>query len=452
MCVELAVLAGTIIRTKRHERSCAAFECIRVFRPFAMVLRQPILMLIAIACVVSSGCCWRQPAKRKCCPPFASPRTPLAVSTKSENVGVSSSFKAIEEYAQAKVSLVSQIAADGTLAIELDEVIHLASQNSALGNAIDHERHLLGCQTGDCCQRTALDRILAGEADEQRIKSAAEAAEAFLGLVQVALQSELLDESREKLADFQETVVAADEAGFATASSKHQLTEVQLELHRLESKLSTVQQQLTYTLNELINEPDAQLVIFQPVYDLSCERPDFDVNSELATAENNRPGIQSAESALASGVGAEYWLSQLDQRLGVKLANQPLRKRFLRQQIIENIRVAELPDNSSHGRRQQAQEMLAVRKRQARAEAAAAMLEVQSNYESLTIANENVQALMDRAEQLVASKQVDAKQAYVDKAKNLASLQEARSERVAAAIACEIGRVKLRAAQGTLGR
>ncbi len=428
------------------------------------------LICFAFFAGLNSGCCWRESPVCKTCSPYISSVEPLAVAAKPDDSGVTANFDSVPDYESAKQSLLSQVVADGTVAITLDEVVCLAAKNSELADVIEQERHLLKCRLEQlerptscesaactcCCSNargSSLDIILQGEAIEQRNLAAGKAAQLFLGLAQISLQKALIDESRLRLGELEETVAAADEAGFATFQGKTALDQGRLRLDRAESELDAAHQQLTYQLNMLINSTEQQVVVFKPVHDINPVSIDLDVLGETALAESNRAGIIAAESVIANhchGEGLYRLLSMFDDRIGQQLEAKPVKKLLLRRQLIDIIKALEEPDPTLGRRRDQAEKIVTLRKREARLSAAKAMLDMQTAFEKMAIANEDVGRLRDRTEVLAAAQEIDASEAYLKKNENWVDLQQARSARIEAAIEFEIAKIRLRQAQGLL--
>lgn len=418
-----------------------------------MKLQPSIALMLTVVSLSLSGCCWRGESPSKCCPPFVSGRTPLAVSLKSADAGVAANFDSLPAYDSIRQSVLAQVAADGTVAISLEEAICLAARNSQLAEVIDEERHLLQCQSDDACQTAAIDMVLQGEALEQRNKAAGAAGELFLNLVQVSMQLDLIDQSQQHLADLETRINAADDAGFATAQGRNEVEKGRLKVKRLQSEIDSVLQQLTFQLNLLLSPDENSMIVFRPVYQLNPTAPLTDLKSSIAIAEANRPGILAAQSAIASGgsLNASYQLLKLmDNRLGVKLDSKPLRKQLLRQQLIENLRLAEQPDPTAAHRRQQAAKIVAARKREAAVETGKAILDMQTAFEKLTLIQEDIDRLKRQAKVIEASKEIDAKDVYLRENENWVELQQAKSDRVSAAIEYESAKVRLQQAQGTL--
>ena len=431
-----------------------------------------VLVCVTLFTLVNSGCCWRDTPVCKTCPPYVSQMEPLAVSVKPEDAGVTTQFDALPDYESARQSLLSQVAADGTISISLQEVICLAAKNSELAEVIEQERHLLKCRldqqsdSDDCgssscscsCpkeQGRGIDIVLQGEALERRNLAAGAAAQAFLGLAQVSLQLALIDESRDRLAELEKTVEKAGEAGFATAKGQNSIEKGRLQIDRMESQLSAAQQQLTYQLNLLINAGEQEVVIFKPVHDINPEKVDLDVLEETSLAESNRPGIVAAESVINSqcdGEGLYRLLSLFDAQIGQQLKAKPVKKLLLRRQLIELLKAAEQPDATLGERQSQAQSIVNLRKREARLSAAKAMLDMQTAFEKLAIVHADIMRLEKRADVIEASQKIDARDSYLRLNENWVELQQARSERIEAAIEFEIAQIKLHQAQGLLAQ
>ena len=418
-----------------------------------MSRRLTILLTLMIACILNSGCCWRRDVPSTCCRPLTSQQVPLAVSQKHDGAGVGADFDSLPPYETIQQSVLAQVAAEGTVAINLDEAICLAAQNSQLAEVIDQERQLLECQDGQHREKSALDIALQGESLEQRNSVAGAAGELFLGLVQVSLQLELLEEAASHIDQLQAKVDAAADAGFATADGKNEIEKGRIEIQRQRVEIDSAHQTLTWQLNMLINPGSDTAIVFQPVHQLNPQPLAVDVRTETKFAETNRPGVRATEMALATdrnGSAAYQLLKLFDSRLGMKLDASPIKKRLLRNQIIEIVSQSEKSDPTLANRRQQASRIVELRKREAAIGAGKALLERQTAFEKLTIIQSDIQRLQKRSESLDASKQIDAKDVYLKQNENWIELQKARSDRVAAAIEYEVAQLKLKQAQGKL--
>ena len=411
------------------------------------------ICLLLLASVLNTGCCWRRDVPAKCCPAFESQRVPLSASAKPIDAGVEADFESLPSYDSIKQSVLAQVATPGTMQIELNEVICLAAQNSQLAEVIDQERHLLQCQQGECCEKSSIDMILKGESLEQRNTVAGAAGELFLGLAQVSMQLELLVDAEVHLTKLQKKIDAADEAGFATADGKNELDKGRLQIQMQRSKLDSLHQELTWQLNMLINPDSDTAVVFQPVHRLNPQALAIDVVAETSFAETNRPGITATEIALASdcdGQAAYRLLKLFDSRLGMKLDARPVKKQLLRNQLIEVIQDLEKPDTTTPNRKQQANKIVDLRRREAAVSAGKALLDRQSALEKLTIVHADIERLQRRSEVLIAGKEIDANEGYLKESENWIELQKAKSDRIAAAFDFEVAQLKLKQAQGTL--
>ena len=416
----------------------------------SMFRRQSILLTLMFASTLNMGCCWRRDVPANFCPPPVSYQVPLSVTPKPDGAGVTANFDFLPPYDSIKQSV---LAAEGTVAIDLEEAVCLAARNSELADAIDRERQLLDCQDGQPCQKTAIDIALQGEALEQRNIVAGAAGELFLGLVQVSLQMELLEEARAHIEQLQIKVDAADEAGFATAEGKNEVAKGRLELQRKQVELGSAHQELTWQLNMLVDPRSDTAVVFEPVHDLNPQPLNVDVRAETFLAETKRPGVRATEMALStdrSGMASYQLLKIFDSRLGLKLNASPIKKRLLRKQIVEIISQSEKSDATLQNRQHQIRKIVEARKREASVAAGKALLDSQTAFEKLTIIQADIIRLQKRAESLYASKEVDAKDVYLKENENWIELQKARSERIAAAIEYEIAQIKLLQSQGQL--
>ena len=417
------------------------------------VRSQIMIYLLLMATVLNTGCCWRRDMPADCCPAYVSQQVGLSVSAKSIDAGVETDFGTLPAYDSIKQSVLAQVAAPGTMPIDLDEVICLAAHNSQLADVIDQERHLLRCQQGEHCEKSSIDMVLRGESLEQRNTVAGAAGELFLGLTQVSLQLELIDEADVHLAELQTKIDAADEAGFATADGKNELEKGRLQIQMQRSKLDSLHQELTWQLNMLINPESDTALVFQPVHRLNPQPLAIDVVAETSFAETNRPGIMATEMALASdrdGHAAYRLLKLFDSRLGMKLDARPVKKQLLRNQLIEVIQHLETPDTTTPNRRQQANKIVDLRRREAAVSAGKALLDRQTAFEKLTIIQADIERLQRHSKVLIAGKEIDADGGYLKENENWVELQKAKSNRIAAAIEFEVALLKLKQAQGTL--
>lgn len=440
-------------RNEGFDNTTGVFDSIAPINSFRMTIRSTILLCFVALGLSLGGCCWRRAVPTNGCPTLVSEQVPLSVSAKSVDAGVETNFDMLPDYDSIKQSVLAQVATPGTMAITLDETICLAAQNSQLAEVIDQERHLLKCQQGDRCQKSTIDMVLQGESLEQRNTVAGAAGELFLGLTQISLQLELLDEADAYLAELQTKIDAADEAGFATADGKNELQKGQLEIQRQRCDLDSVHQKLTWQLNMLVNPNSDTAVVLQPVHQLNPQPISIDVRAETQFAKTNRAGIRATQMALAAdrqGLAAYRLLKLFDSRLGLKLDTSPVKKQLLRKQLIELISQVEQPDLTLPNRKQQANKIVELRKREAAVSVGKALLDRQTAFEKLTIIVADINRLNRRRETIVASKELDAKDSYLAETENWTELQKAKSDRIAAAIEFEVAALKLKQAKGTL--
>ena len=411
--------------------------------------------LILLAILLSSGivgCCASKKATVKCCPPYTPKTTDLAVAPKQLGAGIQSTFDGVPEYAQVRQSLVDQLAAEDVLAIDLHEAVCLAARNSATAEMIEAERHALKCQSDNCAARV-MQVILEGESLEQRNKSAGMAAEIFLGLVQVNLQRDLIEQAVVRFQEFETKVNAASNAGIATADARNQLAEGRIQIKQQEAELNALEQKLTYQLNLLLKPDSTTIAILQPVYELQPHPAALDVRSEAATASANRPGVRSLETALncrGNHQAIYALLGAFDSRLGMQIKPGTIGKRLLRRQIQELLKSNKKLDPTLPARRGQAEQILANRRHAAVIAAHNAMLEMQTAMEKLALANEKINLLEKKAEQIDAKRILDAQSTLQEDQANWIDLQTAKSNRISRSIEFETAKIKLLQAQGRL--
>jgi hypothetical protein len=348
-------------------------------------------------------------------------------------------------------SLFDQVAS-GSVQLDLLNTACLAARNSKLADMVEAERHAIKCQAASG-QFRGIDLILQGEALELRNNAAGSAAKAFLGLVQVQMQRALVDESKQHLDDLEKTIQAASEAGFASDDGKQELAKGRIRLKKAETELNAAEQRLTYQLNLLTNIDMENLVEFKPVHELNLTNEPINVREQTELAAVHRPGIQAIESALAMGGDNPtlyQLLDQFDSRLGLRLAPNELKKRLLRRKLKELIAQNTAPDQATETRKSQVLQIIEARKQAARIETADALLTLQTSMEKLAIINEDLARLQARHEQLKAKQKIDARNSYLELNQNWVEMQQAKTDRIAAAIDHETAKIELLQAQGFL--
>lgn len=408
-------------------------------------------MLATSFAIAFNGCCARPNTPTRICPPYVSQPAALQVSEKPKSAGVTADFGGVASYPEVASPTIAT-AESAALRIDLLETICLAASNSSQADLIEAERHALRCQSCDR-SRPIIDLILQGEALEQRNKSAGLAAELFLGLAQVQLQRELVEESTRHLNNLEMTIEAARDAGLATADGKNELAKGRIRINQSNSDLNAAEQKLQYQLNRLINPDQANSVSFTPVHELNLFNPNIVSSEQTEIAATSRPGIRALEIAVTSQPNSEAiykMLGQFDSILGIRIPNRPGVKRLLRRQLMETLAKDEAPDATLQTRRQQVWKIIEVRTQEAKSQTSDAVAQLQHALEKLAIANEDV-ARLDARQALLKSKlEIDGQGSYLELNRNFIDLQIAKKDRISAAIEFETAKIKLLQAQGHL--
>ncbi len=373
----------------------------------------------------------------------------IAGAPKTEGAGVVANFEGLGS-SPIRESLIEQIAHPQPVQLDLNEVTCIAATNDRMAQAIENERRAILCRTeasgsSDCRVSTALDTWLAGQANEQRNRAAADAAEVFLRLAEAELQRELLLESAEEIMSREKALDRAAESGFATAEARQELEQIKLELEHRNSELTTNRQRLQFQLNLLLGGKADEPILVAPVFELTPAQPTFDVRAEMAAAASQRPGIVAAERALNSGASPKdlaAWLGAFDRRLGIRPVQQ-LTTRWLARQATDVSQDGEI-------RMEQARLTLESLRDQARAEAAQAMLDADAAWDTVDLIATELTQLETRQKQLKRLQEVTRESQAAELAQIRIAIRKARSRQISAAIDLEIARIHLLAAQGRL--
>ncbi len=401
------------------------------------------LAILTISLLVVSGCASRQQVKTPCCLPihFHQPAKAPAISVKPAELGVSVDWT--EPETNSRVSPTSH--PSEPVRISLEECVCIAAANSQLANLVDQERVAISKQDSDICPHD-LDVALSAQSLEQRNKSAALAARLFLNLVEVEMQRTMLIESEERLDEFRETVETSREQGLATAAANNEYEKQMLRLDKLSDELELSNQRLQFQLANLLHLPTTTNL--KPVFLLAPHLDNLVLSDEINTAYHHRPMLMAQEHFLTSGDAgstAIELLSQFDRRLGFSLPARVVRKKLLRIR-----QPAKTSDKSTPIRKQQLADAYEAAKTAVRAEVGTAVFDLQSanlNLKSATIEIARLEGLTIQIEQ---KRQLDSKSSYLESQQNWMSLQEAKSNRISAAIELRSAQLSLLAAQGRL--
>lgn len=410
-------------------------------------------LLVVFALTILCGCSLRRAERPTCCPPYASQRGCLVLSEKQPGLGVQSDFAAISEYRANRGSIIGPIAPSNSMVIDLNEAICAAARNSELAELIEANWHVIKCRSQNN-DTTALDSLVHGEALEQRNKAGGSAGKLFLGLVEVNLQRELLEETRQHLDELAETIRVAANEGFATADGENELAAARLQFKSVESKLNSSEQLLISQLNALVNIDSENLIALQPVYELRPADLHLDPQTQVELAETNRPGICALKCASCSCLQPaeilRLLLGQPGTQQGPESASHPLEQRIIHNVLMKHVERQNSIDPAANTQRDQLARMLEIKKNQARTETRAALIKIQSSHDKLAIVNEQITDLNAKAVQLQAKQELDARGTHLEMHKNWSQLQTAKSDRVTTAIDYDKAILELLEAQGLL--
>jgi hypothetical protein len=351
---------------------------------------------------------------------------------------VSSCFEALEEVDWE--STLSINPCDKSLAISLEECCCLAAVRSHLANIIDRERKAACLTIG---YNKCLDRFLAGQSLQQRNRAAAAAGELFLRLVEVHLQTQLLDETRAKLAEWKAASQIAAEQGLATVDADKELDAKEIELDRRAIEARRSHLTLVNNLVQLLDLESDCIEAVEPIYELFPVFEGVDLNVEVRTALEKRPDLSSFRGNPCGGLDPECYsiLSQLDPRIGIGVVSK-LKKLACLQMLCDR------PDPANCVRTKQFQELRTARQQLVKLEVFEAVLNVQASYQKLVLEQKDFTRLQERLQAIEAAAEMDAQGEFLESIQIWVERQEVKSKRTTTAIAYEIAKVKLLEATG----
>ena len=353
--------------------------------------------------------------------------------------GISANYDALD--LQPNLELMSFFNAPA-YAVTLKDALCLASRNSKLANLIDREREAVRCEAG--CVR-CVDRFLAGQAAEQRIKSAADAGELLIRLAGTRLQDELILQSLDKIAQLEETIAVAADNGMATAEANNELQEQLIGIKKKQAKIKAGKFELTAKLNLLLGIDSCCPRQIQPDHHFESELGFVDPEQLVVDALSNRPELNSLTQMGSCSMDDECLaiLANLDRRLGLVKA-RPVAKRLLR------TREEEQDECCQHLRRGQMQELRRLREELIRQDVLAQVKEVRYHHENLRLENQDLRRLRAEADSIDAVADLDAIDSFMDSIGNFAQQQLAKSRRINSLIEFEVARIRLSQATGSL--
>ena len=423
------------------------------------VLKSAQLPLLMFLCVsLFAGCCaTRKSAPPTCCASVAKPAS-RAVPNEGSTI-VTSQFSQIGEYVSTKL-ITGDDAIGQTGFLTLEETICIAAENSAKANLLESQLVKLnqspvdGFEKPQC--RETLNRSIRSQIIEERNRTASLAAQLFLGLVEIDLQRTLLVESQERLSKIKATIEEAKDEGFATANPRALLAKQSVLVAEKESTLHYNDQKIRAQLAALLDaDPTVQLEVS---YDLRPAPHYVDLPTEQATALSTRAELVELQYMLANwnecttDLGNSI-LALADPRMQVQLAKirQVVERSWL--WFFLGPKEEEQRDPCEESQvREQTQQYFENSRAAVFLSIKLAALDMQNSFEQMVISDDEIKRLEQRVEQISASRDIDATQAYIDLQENWYQTLLARSERISNAIKYESAQVRLAEATGELAQ
>lgn len=327
--------------------------------------------------------------------------------------------------------------------LTLGECQNLAFNSSALGNALNQESTLVNsqnCGTGETPR--CVSRITCLQAEHERVKSAGQATEAFLNLVDVYLQHEILLESMEEVDRASSVLNKLKENEIEVDVDPRELDRQENMLEEKAAELLYAQQQATTGLSLLLNlNVDNTTPIWTQYENLETD-PIPELQSAVDVAFENRKDL-AALNELACCCGPEVMelirssTQTLHPLIGLKFG--PKRKwNFLVQKELEQ---------EACCRCEQIVDVVRAKKKLIRLEISQLVQSMNRRARLIYLKKSTVESLrksLDEAEKAVDIKPLDFK----TQTENKAAWLQARSELIHEIVALEIDRSKLTAAQG----
>lgn len=363
--------------------------------------------------------------------------------------GVFGDFSQLGGFSQSQVNPTTN---SGTLRVlDLENTICVAAQNSRTAQLLQSQLLKLQSTPNVKCP-SSLNLAIQAEIAEERSQAASLAGQAFLGLVELELQRNLLLEAQQKLIEINTTITQADDEGFATAQAKEIVEKQSIEIASKESALNFNTQKLESQLKALLSLPSSDTIELS--YQLVPAAITLDTESEKSKANQQRPELVAIQQTLSqwnecSAESAKSILSAADPRMGLELAKVVLKKRW---PLLARFRQQEPESDPCESQllRQQTENLLADSQTLIALEVEQAIFETQFGYESMVLANEEIERLENKIEQIKAKKDLNATEAYIDLQNNWYETLLARSNRVKKAIEFESAQIRLAHATGEL--
>ena len=412
--------------------------------------RNCFVVLLLVLLVWQTGCRCR----RVCSPSYCANVVNDIKSYPTSNAvpGVTEDFSQIGGFGDAQV--LRQPGNSAIRVLSLEDALCVAAQNARTARLLESQLARLNQIQNARCPG-ALTLAIQTQIANERSQSASLAGQAFLGLVEVELQRNLLVEAQQKLIELNQTIKEADEKGFATAEAKEVVERQTIKIAEREAELNFNAQKLESQLKALLDLPASDDIELS--YHLNPVAVSFDLEAEKASANSQRIELIALRQTLAqwnecSAESAKSLLSAADPRMGVELAKVVFDSRWPILSLLRKRRLPEFDQCENQSLRQQTEKLLQDSEDAVGLSVEEAILETQYAYEAMVLANQEIARLENQIERIRAKKDIDATAAYLDLQKNWYDTLVARSNRISQAVKFESGQIRLAHATGELLR
>lgn len=410
--------------------------------------RNCLLLLLLGQLVWQTGCRSNRACYNSYCADVVSDVVRLP--TSNSVPGVTEDFTGVGNFGEAQI-INNQ--SPGTIRVlSLEDTLCVAAQNSRTAGLLKSQLAKLGNTQNVRCPG-ALTLAIQSQIANERSQSASLAGQAFLGLVEVELQRNLLVEAQQKLIDLQQTIDEAEQQGFATSEAKDVVEKQTVKIAERESLLNFNAQKLTSQLKTLLGLSPSDDIELS--YHLNPAPITFDLQAEKAKAINQRAELIALRQTLAqwndcSAETARTLLSAADPRMGVELAKAVVNSRWPILSLLRNRRMPEFDHCENQSLRQQTEKLLQDSEVVVGLSVEEAILDAQYAYESMVLANEEIKRLNAQVERIRARKDIDATATCLELQENWYNSLLARSDRISQAIKFESGQIRLAHSTGEL--
>ena len=331
--------------------------------------------------------------------------------------------------------------------LTVEECEGLSARNSAIGAVLDTESRLNSpcqpCSQVDPCVRDSMNAIISANSMYQRNLSAEQAMLAYFGLAEVYLQNQIIDETLVEIEELQEVLEQLQEEGLLRDVDPESLNRKRLEALEMRNELLFNFESLNEALRGLLGlERDVH-----PIW-TDCQISNWEVpvhlDAELEIAFSNRTDVQSLEKL--SSISNDQIIETL--RNSVRSAS-PLAGLVLERRIFGGY----FSDQSAEVAKLRSQ-LLILHNAQidlVKSQVAEHFYSVLKNHEMIQLKRQKLASLRKSEARLDAKRQVGPIE--VDEVLSVKSeLLKCRSEIIRSAIELQMSWIRLRSAQGLLGR